>query len=203
MKTEDDRPQTVLEPPAEAEPNTLDTLLDEHQARPEVPRGAPGCSMGRIVDDRHPTLGGRVLVRWKDAAGATHERWLLTLQGLPVRTEDRVLMLHPEGSEEPVVTGVLDGFARRPESERSDAARIELRRDEAVRIVGATGDPLLEIHEGESGPVLTVLHEDLEIAAPGRVRIRGKQVQLEAQEGPVEIEASDEVALRGELIKLN
>ncbi|MCX4240633.1 hypothetical protein [Paraliomyxa miuraensis] len=201
MKTEDERNETVLEPLAEVNP--LEALLDEHQARRETPGPGPMCLMGRVIDDRHPTLGGRVRVRWRAANGSTQERWLLTLQGLPVRTEDRVLMLCPEGSEEPVVTGVLDGFARRPELERSGAAQVELRRDEAVRIVGATGEPLLEIHEGESGPVVTVLHEDLELAVPGRVRIRGRQVQLEATAGAVEVDATDEVALRGEVVKLN
>lgn len=201
MKPEDERSEVVLEPPTEA--NTLDALLDEHQASRQEPTPGPSCLMGRVINDRHPTLGGRVQVRWQTAQGQTKERWLLTLQGLPVRTDDRVLLLRAEGSEEPVVTGVLDGFARRPAPERSRAAQIELRRDEVVRIVGSTGDPLLEIREGESGPVVTVLHEDLELAAPGRLRLQGKHVQLEATEGQVEVDASDEVVLRGELIKLN
>jgi hypothetical protein len=201
MKPEDERSEGVLALPVE--PNTLETLLDEHHARSEAPLRGPTCLMGRVIDDRHPKLPARVHVRWQTAQGHVHERWLLTLQGLPVRTEDRVLMLCPEGSEEPVVTGVLDGFARRPAPERSSAAQVELRRDETVRIIGANGEPLVEIHEGESGPVVTVLHEDLELAVPGRVRIRGKQVQIEATEGRVEVDASDEVVLRGELIKLN
>lgn len=201
MKSEDERSEGVLALPAES--NTLEALLDEHRARAEAPIPGPTCLMGRVLDDRHPTLPGRIHVRWQTAQGNTCERWLLTVQGLPVRTEDRVLMLYPQGSDEPVVTAVLDGFARRPAPQRTSAAQVELRRDETLRIVGAKGEPLVEIHEGDSGPVVTVLHEDLELAVPGRVRIRGKQVQIEATEGRVEVDASDEVALRGEMIKLN
>lgn len=200
MKSEDERGETVFEPEAEVTP--LEDLLEEHQTRREKLSPGSTCLMGRVLDDHHPTLGGRALIRWRTASGGVHERWLLTLQGLPVRKEDRVLMLYPEGSEEPVVTGVLDGFARRPDPGRQ-TAQVELRRDEAVRIVGARGEPLLEIHQGESGPVLTLLHDDIELAARGRLRIRGRQVHIEATEGRVEVDASDEVALRGELIKLN
>ncbi len=204
MKPEDEPPTLTTEAEAEAETNTLDALLDEHQPRRDVPMiSGPACLMGRVLDDRHPTLHARVQVRWQTAQGHTRERWLLTLQGLAVRTEDRVLMLCPEGSDEPVVTGVLDGFTRRPTPERNAAAQVELRRDEKVRIVGAKGEALLEIHEGESGPVVTILHDDLELAVPGQLRLRGKQVQLEATEGSVEVDASDEVTLRGEMIKLN
>jgi hypothetical protein len=198
MKT--DKAKTVVEP---AQGNTLETLLEEHQARSEQRSPGSLCAMGLCVDDRHPTLQGRVLVRWQAQGGQPQERWLPTLQGLPVRSADRVLMLHPEGCDEPVVTGVVDGFAQRPVPDKTIAATIELRRDEAVRLVGADGKPLLELHEGESGPVLTVLHDDLELAAPGRLRLRAKQVQLKAEQGPVEVLATDDVILRGEVIKLN
>jgi len=200
MKTDDDQRPVVLEHDAPAA--TLDRMLDEHPVRRTGPRLGPGCLVGRVVDDRHPTLMGRVRVRWQPDEGELQERWLATLQGLPVRTEDRVLLLDPQGSDDLVVTGVLDGFARRPVSDKKSAA-VELRRDEAVRVVGADGVPLLELHQGESGPVLTVLHEDLELAAPGRVRIRGRHIQLEAEQGPVEIKATDDVVVRGEVIKLN
>lgn len=201
MKPDDEQRQVVLE---HDEPTaTLERILDEQPVRRSVPRQGPGCLVGRVVDDRHPTLLGRVRVRWQPDDGEPQERWLATLQGLPVRKEDRVLLLDPQGSDDLVVTGVLDGFARRPVHETSSAATIELRRDEAVRVVGTDGAPLLELHQGESGPVLKVLHDDLELAAPGRVRIRGRHVQLEAEQGPVEIKATDDVVVRGEVIKLN
>lgn len=209
MKTDDQRPPVVLE--QETETNTLDTLLDEHRARPQPrpqprpqsrPTG-PACLVGTVLDDRHPTLLGRVLVRWPPSGDEVQERWLPTLQGLPVRTGDRVLLLFPDGSDDLVVTGVLDGFARRPVPDKASAATIELRRDEAVRLVGSDGVALLEVHQGESGPVLTVLHDDLELASPGRLRVRGRHVQIEAEQGPVEVTATDDVVVRGEVIKLN
>ncbi|MBV1861639.1 MAG: hypothetical protein KUG77_24685 [Nannocystaceae bacterium] len=198
MKT--DSVRTVVE---ETQANTLDVLLDEHQARDESPASGPSCAMGLCVDERHPTLQGRVLVRWRAAGGQEQERWLPTLQGLPVRSEDRVLLMQPEGCDEPIVTGVIDGFAKRPVPEPSSAATLELKRDEAVRVVGADGKPLLELREGESGPVLTVLHDNLELATPGRLRLRGKSVELEAEQGSVNVRATDDVVVRGEVIKLN
>ena len=50
---------------------------------------------------------------------------------------------------------------------------------------------------------VVLLHDDLELAAPGRLRLRGKQVQVQAEQGPVEVHATDDVVLRGEVIKLN
>lgn len=215
-KTHQARPAAGEPVEEQVEGNALETLLDEHQARSE-PRSGPSagagpmCMMGECVDARHPTLQGRVLVRWRALDGRSREhgqehwqeRWLPTLQGLPVRKADRVLMLRPEGSDELVVTGVIDGFAQRPVPERTSAATVELRRDEAVRLVGTDGKPLLELHQGDSGPVLTVLHDDLELATPGRLRLRAKHVQVQAEQGPVEVHATDDVILRGEVIKLN
>jgi hypothetical protein len=213
LPTKHDEARPVVEEGVEG--STLDTLLEEHQARSESRSSAPAdlpagglvggpvCVMGECIDARHPTLQGRVLVRWQARDGHVQQRWLPTLQGLPVRQADRVLMLRPEGSDELVVTGVVDGFAQRPVPERSSAAVIELARDEAVRLLGTDGKPLLELHQGESGPVLTVLHDDLEIAAPGRLRLRGKHVQVQAEQGPVDVHATGDVVLRGEVIKLN
>lgn len=164
-------------------------------------RVATGCVMATVVDDRHPSLLGRILVQW-DMAGDVSELWVATLQGLPVRTMDRVLLMRPVNGEEWIAVGVVDGFAQRPEVENQTCARLELRRDESVRIANSEGRDLMELHQGESGPVLKVLHEDVEINAPGRLRLRGKQVELHT-EGRVEIKASDDVVIRGEVIRLN
>jgi hypothetical protein len=143
-------------------------------------------------------LLGRVRVRWDGG-----EAWMATLQGLPVRRRDRVLITRPENSAAFVVTGVVDGFARRPELAKREATRLELRADEAVRIVGADGRELLEISAGPNGPRLTVLHDDLEVRAPGTIAFRGKTVVLEAEQGQVQVKATDDVILRGEVVRLN
>lgn len=176
-------------------------LIDEPastRCEPRSDRRDATCLIGECVDDRHPVLRGRVRVRWDGG-----EEWMATLQGLPVRRRDRVLITRPENAETFVVTGVVDGFANRPEPGKRDAARLELRRDEAVRIAGPDGRELLEIAAGPNGPQLTVLHDDLEVRAPGTLVLRGKAVVLEAEQGQVQVKATDDVIVRGEVVRLN
>ncbi|MBL4682986.1 MAG: hypothetical protein JKY37_00235 [Nannocystaceae bacterium] len=181
----------------------LDTLLAAEPPSEPIAASGPGCVLGECLDDRHPTLQGRVLVGWPGVQGKAEERWVPTLQGLAVRRGDRVLMLRPDGSDELLVTGVVDGFARRPTVEPQAVGTIELRRDEVLRVLGTDGKPLLEVREGESGPILALLHDDLELAVPGRLRLRGKSVELRAEQGRAEIHATDDIILRGEIIRLN
>lgn len=186
--------------------STLDEMLEDAPA-PEGsilrPSGSTESLVGEVVDARHPSLRGRVRVRWQDLEGQTFEKWLPTLQGLPVRVHDRVLMLRASNWPEYVVNGVLDGFARRPEVERGTAAQLEMKRDEAVRITSAEGEPLVEVFQDESGPVVRFLSEDVNLDIQGKMRISAKSIELEATEGQARIKASDDVVVKGETIHLN
>jgi len=165
------------------------------------PTGEEGL-VGRCLDDQHPTLSGRVLVRWEDDTGEA-EKWVPSLQQVPVRVDDRVLLMRPANFDEPVVIGVLDGFSRRPEPSRETAASLELKRDEAVRVAGSHGEPLLELYRDEKGPVVRLLQEDVDVEFPGALRMSAARIELEATRGSVDIEASDDVNVDGELINLN
>ncbi len=142
-------------------------------------------------------------VRLADVGGPARELWVPALQGLPVRVADRVLLMRPGNSDEWIVTGVVDGFARRPEVARSDAARLELRLDEAIRVVSSEGHELLEISRGQAGPVVRVLGPDVAVELAGKLAIKAASVELEATSGPVTLKASDDVVLKGEVVRLN
>lgn len=189
--------------PKQGQSNTLELSLDELLPEPaeKAPR-PPACVVGECLDDRHPTLQGRVLVRWPDGK-AHHERWCATLQGLPVRRGDHLLLLRPQNGDEHLVTGVVSGFSRRAGAPTREAARLELKRDEVVRIAGHEGQDLLEIRQGAEGPVVTLLHEDLELRVPGKLSLRGDEIHLEAEAGRVQVKASDDVVVLGETIQLN
>lgn len=207
-----DEAQTVTEPGASE--TTLEQLLDTPVARRETPlaRG-PACLIGECIDDRHPHLQGRVRVRFADAAdGTPRERWMPRLQGLAVRVGDRVLMLRPDNASwgddaEWVVTGVLDGFARRPQVDKQEAARIELQPDESLRVVSREGQALVELSYDRNGdrcgPIVRLLEPDVRVELAGKLAIKAEQVELEAVQGEVAIKASADVVLRGEVIRLN
>lgn len=165
--------------------------------------GAPPCLVGTCTDERHPDLQGRIRVRWSELGEAEREAWLPTLQSLPVRQGDRVLIQHARNWPEPVVTGVVDGFATRPEADARPAGHLELKPDEGIEIRSPDGTTLLELRAGPSGPVLRILAEDLDVDIPGRLRLRAGVLELVARRGPVRVEASDDVVLEGEVIKLN
>jgi hypothetical protein len=131
------------------------------------------------------------------------EAWLPTLQGLAVRPGDRLIVVSPSNHPEPVVVGVLDGFALRPEPRRETAATITLQPDERILVTAASGQDLLEVHLSGTGPVVRLLQPDVDLDVPGDLRVRARAVRLEARMGKVEVEAHDDVVLRGENVKLN
>ena len=166
-----------------------------------IPDHAP--VVGECIRTDHPTLTGRALVRIPVADGPAPEVWLPTLQGLAVRPGDRLLVVNPANHHEPVVVGVLDGFALRPEPRRDTSATITLQQDERILVTAASGQDLLEVHLSEKGPVVRLLKPDVDLDIPGDLRVRAKAVRLEATMGKVEVEAHDDVVLRGETVKLN
>lgn len=178
-------------------------LLEAMVAAPAAP--APTCLVGECVDDEHPTLLARVRVRWTPPREGeeAREQWLACLHGVTVRTRDRVLLQLPENWPEPIVAGVVDGFATRPEAARLPGPSMELKGDESVRIRGRDGQDLLEIYQEETGPVVRLLDPGLDLELPGELRVRAEQISLEATRGDVEIKASDDVNVQGEMINLN
>ena len=179
---------------------TVDDLLAEGVA-PSPAAVAPGCVVGEVVADDHPTLVGRVRVRFPDGDGK-REAWVPTLQGLAVRPRDRVLVMQPAGLPEPVVTGVLDGFTRR-EPQTRVGAQLALKNDETLRVCDQAGNALIEIQATPTGPVVRLLSDDSDVELPGRLRLRAKSLELEALAGPIKIKASDDVVVEGEIINLN
>lgn len=188
---------------ARASASSLDDVVQATEARlPSLQSERGEGLVGECIDDRHPTLTGRVRVRWHDARGDV-ERWVPVLQGLSVRVADRVLLMRPANFEEPVVTGVLDGFTRRPEPTRTAAASLELKRDEAVRVTGSDGQELIEVYQDEAGPVIRLLQEDVHLELPGAFRLKASRIELEAARETIDIRANDDVNVDGEIINLN
>jgi hypothetical protein len=191
-----------VEATSTAESATLAELLDAPLSRTTLEEAAPACLIGECIDARHPSLQGRVLVKFT-LAGHEHERWVAKFQGLPVRVADRVLMLRPGNAQEWIVTGVVDGFATRPQPELSERARIELQRDEAVKVVSSEGTPLIEISQTDAGPVVRVLEPDVRVEFAGKLSLRAEDIELEATQGEVSLKASADVVVRGETVRLN
>lgn len=183
----------------------LEKLVDVSSNCPSVnpSEGTHRTLLGECIAVEHPTLRGRVLVQWSDADGKTQKKWLPTLQNLPVRQHDRLLLVKPENWAEMIVTGVVDGFARRPEITRRDAGHLKLKRDERIRINSMDGKELLELFQSESGPVLRVLQKDTSVELPGKLKFSADSIELEAGAGPIHIKSTDDVRINGEMIHLN
>ena len=192
---------------AEAELPATGATLAELLDTPISPVGAATeqretCLLGVCIDAQHPTLSGRVRVRLT-VRGQEQELWVPTLQALPVRVGDHLMMLRPANALEWVVTGVIDGLAERPRPPKSEAARVELQRDEALKVVSSEGEQLVEISQGEAGPVVRVLEPDVRVEFAGKLALAAQDIALEATKGEVKLEASADVVLRGETINLN
>lgn len=159
--------------------------------------------VGECVDDRHPSLRGRYRVSWKDERGKERNVWLPGLQGLSIRKGDRVLLVCPANWLEPIIVGCVDGFVPRPEKERSTAASLTLKADEKLQIQSDDGEPLVEVYQGDHGPVVRLNTEDAEIDIKGRLKLSARSIEMNARMGEVEIDAHDDVVIKGEAIHLN
>jgi hypothetical protein len=158
--------------------------------------------VGVCVDDRHPTHLGRALIRW-NTAGADGDAWLPVLQNVVVRRGDQVLLSQPMNGPEPVVIGVVDGFAHRPPPPERAAAALTLQGDEVLRIEDTSGRPLIEVRAGADGPTVRLLRDNLAIEVQGKLAFSAQAIRMEARQGAVEIAAADDVCVRGEVIHLN
>lgn len=176
--------------------------LDREKERTGVGNGN-ALFVGECLDDRHPSLFGRVLVRWKDSNSNSIENWLPTLQGLSVRKLDRVLLQQPVNWPDPIVLGVVDGCADRPEPGRLLKNLIELKPDELVRVNSHTGQPLLEVYQENDGPVVRLLADDVNLDLNGKLKISAQSIDLSAKKGKFSISASSDVVVKGEVIALN
>lgn len=210
-------PTTRLDLDAETTPPNPGSRLLEALVADSLSPGAPAVDaplaraagraaesfVGECLDTHHPTLAGRALIRWVDALGAVSERWLPTLHGLAIRRTDRVLAQHPSNWPEPIVTGVIDGYAQRPEVPRAAVATIALKSDEAILVTTADGAPLLELRGTDQGPVARLLTTTADLEAPGDLKLTARSIELNATGGSVTINASDDVTVKGESIRLN
>lgn len=178
---------------------TLDALL----ASPPQPTWPEGHVLATCLNDHHPVLTGRVLVRCEAALGQVCETWAPTLKGLSVRAADRVLVLKLPRELEPVVVGVLDGFTRRPEPPKSIAQVLQMKADEVLQINAENGQGLLQIAHNQDGPVVRLLQADSQIELPGKLCLSASAIEMQARSGAVRIDAADDVEIVGETIHLN
>ncbi len=159
--------------------------------------------VGECIDEKHPSLTGRVLVRWEDDQSNEFEQWVPALQGLSVRKHDRVLLQQPLNWPEPVVFGVLDGCLERPETEYSQKPSVELKPDETLRIESHNGQPLVEIIQKNDSPVVRLLSDDVNLDLNGKLSISAQSIDMRAKQGQFNIKSEANVVVKGEVIDLN
>jgi hypothetical protein len=179
------------------------SAFDQLLATASRPAWPEGHVIATCIEERHPTLTGRMRVRCEDARGCLHEAWAATLHGLSVRVSDRVLVLKLPHQPDAIVVGVVDGFTHRPETPQSVAHVLEMKRDEALQVNAENGQPLLHIARNQQGPVIRLLQADTQVELPGKLRITAGAIEMRARAGAVRIDASDDVEIVGEAIHLN
>jgi hypothetical protein len=193
-------------PPKAVDKSTemLASLLDRKAflAQPTLDVAPGACLIAVCTDDRHPSLLGRVRVHWTAGEGNS-DAWLPVLRHVVARVGDQLLLSQPSNGAQPIVVGVIDGFAQRAQQPEALAARLELKPDEVLRIEDTRGRPLLEIKPSTAGPVLRLLHTDLSLEVDGKLAFEADSIRMNAKHGRVEIEATDDVCVKGEVIHLN
>jgi hypothetical protein len=156
--------------------------------------------VGLCLDDRHPSLAGRVLVRIQ-SGGGEQELWLATLAQLTVRRDDRVLIIQPGNWPEGLVVGVIDGLRAHP-AQTHPVAAVTLKPDEVLEVRAHDGAPLLSIIPSGQGPVLRLAQRDQRLEIAGRLTVAADAIDLTAT-GGVRIQSGGDVAINGEQVTLN
>jgi hypothetical protein len=197
----EDAGQAVRSDATESPSELFEKILEASPPRSLWPVGEP--FVAECTDAHHPTLQGRVRIRWDGARPEGVEMWVPTLHGQAIRKGDRLLLQTPHGGGEPIVVGVVDGFLPRPEPERTVAARLEVKQDEVLQVCTQEGLPLIEIVRDEKGPVVRLLQSDTRVDIKGKLSITAEELELKAVKGEVRIQASDDVNVVGEVIHLN
>lgn len=195
-------------PPRQASVSPLEPILSGYVSTDrmrvhDVPASGLELFVGDCIDDKHPSITGRVLIAWQDSQLNAVERWIPALQGLSVRKLDRVLLQQPVNWPEPVVFGVLDGCSDRPVPAHTPKQTLELKPDEAMRIDSHNGCPLVEIFQENDQPVVRLLSEDVHLDLNGKLKISAQSIDLEAKRGQVSITAEGNVVVKGEVVELN
>jgi hypothetical protein len=185
-------------PPGEATSGA--GLVEQIVAATQSAGGLSQPVVGLCLDDRHPALAGRVLVRLQDG-GREQELWLATLAQLTVRRDDRVLVIQPGNWPEGLVVGVIDGL-RAHQAAAHPVAALTLRADEVLAVCAHDGAPLLSILPSPQGPVLRLAHRDQRLEIDGRLVFAADAIDLTAK-GGVRIQAGGDVAINGEQVTLN
>jgi hypothetical protein len=179
------------------------SAFDQLLAAASRPAWPEGHVIATCIEERHPTLTGRIRVRCEDARGGVHESWVATLQGLSVRASDRVLVLKLPHQPDAIIVGVVDGFSHRPDTPQSVAHVLEMKRDEALQVNAENGQPLLHIARNQQGTLIRLLQSDTQVEFPGKLRITASAIEMRARAGSVRIDAADDVEIVGEAIHLN
>ena len=187
----------------EEEKSLLEELLEEQKPVTAASSQEAALLVGECREEEHPTLVGRSKIVWAGPTGGEQAAWLPRIHCVIVRLGDRVLLQRPANYPEPVIMGVLDGLAPRRLAEKVPGPTVHLRQDESVRVRSEEGVDMLEVYQGEAGPVLRILNQDLDLELPGKLSVRAGSISLKAEDGSVEVDASEDVVVKGEDISLN
>ena len=212
-KTLYDSPFLVKEKDIEEEMSQIDDITDsaENESFALVSAiDADSCRIqssptliGTCLDIEHPSLSNRFLIQWRDVSGKQHEAWLPCLKDIKPARHDRVLLQQPDNWFEPIISGVLDGLSGPKEPEPKPGPALTLEKHKALHVLDSDDKPILQIEQGEKGPILRLLDDDLNIEVKGRLRFSARDIELAARKGGVKIQATDDVVVKGEIIYLN
>ncbi len=79
----------------------------ESQSGAQGDTAQPACILGRCLHAHDPLGTVRVLVEYRDESGEEYQLWLAPLLGLSIEQGDELLLVEPQGSREPIITGVV------------------------------------------------------------------------------------------------
>ncbi len=170
--------------------------LEDH-----VPEASPTAEVACCLEEQHPTLLGRVLCGFERSTQL--QVWLPCLMHVRPRKGDRVLITRCPGAPHGVVVGVVDGYRQRVLPVPRMRATHVLGEDDALVIEDAGGRAVLELRASEEGTRVRLLHATTKFVADGELSFEARKVSILASQGPLLLDASEDVRIRGEQIHLN
>jgi len=195
---------------------TLPLEASRRISTPQAPEMLIGIvvSTGELEGELDQDLRGQLIVEFAFGHSAPRRISAELVKGLSVTAGDRVLFARPANSTIAIITSVLEPVSRQTstacvsvvasQERRTTNQELILHDAETLRITTCTGQTLIAIESGASGPIIRLGQGGLELDMPGELHLMADSLRFTTRSGPLCIDAqADDVIVQGRTIRLN
>lgn len=182
---------------------------------------APALLIGVVVDSDDTNDAGiiaeanQALVQFSTKTANKNQVLAEISRGLNVAPGDRVLFVMPANASMAVITSVLSPAGQAATCQSSlnpvsasngshSSQELVLRDTDSLCVTTSSGQTLVAIERGATGPIIRLGQGSLQMDMPGELHLMADSLRFTTRSGPISIESqTDDVIVQGRTIRLN